>query len=162
MWIPLCRTTLGGKVPGVVFGEGELQPRNYPARFAAGTRKCIVKRMKHMQIVAGTLLGAILLVGVCAYMQPMTSECPTAHPGIICPMHGTGAPSFWQQAMVLSRRVTELAVVVLVLLLGFGVVTEWRRRGDPHSLYYRFHALQPPLSYLQELFSQGILHPKIY
>jgi len=119
--------------------------------------------MKRVKILAGVLLGAILFVGVCAHMQPMTSECPTAHPGILCPMHDTRALSFWQQAVTLSRRVVELVVVVLAILgIWFGVEMLRRGRGDPGMLYYRLYTPQLPLSYLQELFAQGILHPKIF
>lgn len=121
-----------------------------------------MKRMTRMQILAGTLLGMILLVGICVYMRPMMSECPTAHPGILCPMHDTSALSFWQNAIILSRRVAELAFLALAVLAGWIVVEKWRDHmvrfwcAQPHYL----RLLLP--SRLQELFSQGILHPKVY
>lgn len=118
--------------------------------------------MTRMKILVATLLGAILLVGVCAYVQPMTSDCPTAQAGVLCPMHDTSALSFWQHAIVLSRRVAELAVFAFAILVVWFVVGKWRDHmvrfwhALPHYLM-----LLPP-SRLQELFSQGILHPKIY
>ena len=121
-----------------------------------------MKRMKGMQILAGTLLGMILLVGVCVYVQPTMSDCPTVHPGVLCPMHDTRVLSFWQNAIILSRRVAELAVFTLAVLVGRFVVGKWRDRMVRFwpALLRRLMLLPP--ARLQELFSQGILHPKIY
>lgn len=116
-----------------------------------------------MRIIASVVLGVVLLVGVCVYMQPMTSECPTKQVGVLCPMHDTDALSFWQQAIMLSRRVMELAAFVLVALFAWFVLA--RGRSDPESqriLFDRLYLSHLPFSYLQELFSQGILHPKVY
>lgn len=122
----------------------------------------IVSYMTRMQILAGTLLGMILLVGVCVYMQPRMSDCPVAHPGVLCPMHETSALSFWHNAIILSRRVAELAFLALAVLAVWFVVGKWR----DHMVRFwyalpRYLMLLPPAR-LQELFSQGILHPKIY
>lgn len=118
--------------------------------------------MKSMGILASVLLGMILLVGICVYMQPMTSDCPTAQAGVLCPMHDTSALSFWQHAIVLSRRVAALAVVALVLVIAWFASGKWR--DFLVRFWYalpRYLTLLLP-SRLQELFSQGILHPKIY
>lgn len=119
--------------------------------------------MERMKILADMLLGAILLVGICVYMQPTMSECPTSHPGIICPMHDTNALSFWQQAVVLSRRVMELAAFAFVILFVWFIMAKGRSDpGTQHIFHNRLYLVELPFSYLQELFSQGILHPKIF
>lgn len=118
-----------------------------------------------MKILAGVLLGVVVLISVCAYTQTAMSDCPTAQPDVVCPMHRIEGLSNWQYAVLLSRRVLELTAVSLVVLgawfLWIGGLRE-RAFQAWQAFYRRLYLPHLPSSPVQAFLAQGILHPKIY
>lgn len=109
--------------------------------------------MMPVKFLASVLLGAIVLISVCAYTQTAMSDCPVAQPGVLCPMHR------------MEGRVLDLAVVGFVVLsVSFiWVSLLWERLFQTWQAFYRrMYMAGLPLSYLQEFLAQGILHPKIF
>lgn len=109
--------------------------------------------MMPVKFLASVLLGAIVLISVCAYTQTAMSDCPAVQAGVVCPMHRT------------EGRVLDLAAVGFVVLsVSFVWVSGSRERlFQTWRAFYRrmYMALLPP-SPVQELLAQGILHPKIF
>ena len=80
---------------------------------------------------------------------------------VVCPMNAFDHISAWQNMFT----TTLPTLVVLLLAIAFVVLIPWENSGPPRvlvrsHLYRRDGPTLPPSLY-QELFSSGILHPKI-
>lgn len=119
-------------------------------------------------LIVGSIAGLYVLCIAGPFMAMdtvgETSDCGMSHTTTLCPMTLSGRFGFWQMIIVPASPTVDamaLLVVLAVLVVVWGdsrllAAIQSRRR---HIL----RAASPPFFYyLHQLFSHGILHPKLY
>lgn len=122
----------------------------------------------HSKIVATiTFFAVATLFSMClgAFIFGVT-DCPSMHQGgVLCSMNLSGKLSIWQKFTIEFRKgLDALLGLVVSHLFTFGLTLTFVTSIFHifRRFYHAIYSLYLPSPYLVHLFSQGILHPKVY
>jgi hypothetical protein len=114
----------------------------------------------------GTMFVSLFHMSMGMDISGSMSDCPfSAHEEVLCPMNLADHITAWKTMFLAVAPVTIILLTgAVALLAAFSPVILGLRREVVTILYRQFRRKRYRYSYrpLQEMFSSGVLHPKVF